>query len=401
LLQGFIIFFLCANFGCCASAHSERDNLIRHYFHLEYSYAEIVAVLWFTHEISISVRHLKRLLRAWNLNRRISWSPLEDVFKAVKEELRGSGIQLGYKFLWHRLKIKYGLKVKRSVVLQMLRLLNSEGLARRKARRFQRRSFYCPGPNFVWHFDGYDKLKPFGFAIHGCIDGYSRRLMWLHVGKSNNDPAIIAEYYLACVENIGYTAQKLRCDLGTEATTIKHLHPFLVNQQSNACVLVGRSTANQRIEAWWSVLRKSVTNFWMNLFKDLRNMNLYNDANVIHIECLRYCFMEAIQSDLAEFVKQWNCHNIRRQRNSEMPAGKPDVMHFAPQVFGARSYEVPVMKEDAQRCRHLFGKPRSENTYLRDFEELAKQIVPHVNQPCNAMEALRLYFTILAAADSI
>lgn len=27
------------------------------------------------------------------------------------------------------------------------------------------------GPDFVWHLDGYDKLKPYGFAIHGYIDG--------------------------------------------------------------------------------------------------------------------------------------------------------------------------------------------------------------------------------------
>ena len=30
------------------------------------------------------------------------------------------------------------------------------------------------GPNYVWHIDGYDKLKPFGIAISGCIDGFSR-----------------------------------------------------------------------------------------------------------------------------------------------------------------------------------------------------------------------------------
>ena len=28
------------------------------------------------------------------------------------------------------------------------------------------------GPDFVWHLDRYDKLKPYGFVIHGCIDGY-------------------------------------------------------------------------------------------------------------------------------------------------------------------------------------------------------------------------------------
>jgi len=28
------------------------------------------------------------------------------------------------------------------------------------------------GPNYLWHVDGYDKLKPFGMAISGCIDGF-------------------------------------------------------------------------------------------------------------------------------------------------------------------------------------------------------------------------------------
>ena len=28
------------------------------------------------------------------------------------------------------------------------------------------------GPNYCWHVDGLDKLKTYGFAIHGCIDGY-------------------------------------------------------------------------------------------------------------------------------------------------------------------------------------------------------------------------------------
>ena len=33
------------------------------------------------------------------------------------------------------------------------------------------------GPDFVWHLDGYDKLKPYGFAIHAAIDGWVK----LHV----------------------------------------------------------------------------------------------------------------------------------------------------------------------------------------------------------------------------
>ena len=31
------------------------------------------------------------------------------------------------------------------------------------------------GSDYTWHMDGYDKLKPFGFAIHGCIDEFVNR----------------------------------------------------------------------------------------------------------------------------------------------------------------------------------------------------------------------------------
>ncbi len=31
--------------------------------------------------------------------------------------------------------------------------------------------WHLQGPKFCWHLDGYDKLSPFGFYIHGCIDG--------------------------------------------------------------------------------------------------------------------------------------------------------------------------------------------------------------------------------------
>ena len=30
---------------------------------------------------------------------------------------------------------------------------------------------YIQGPHYICHVDGYGKLKPFGTAIHGCIDG--------------------------------------------------------------------------------------------------------------------------------------------------------------------------------------------------------------------------------------
>ena len=41
----------------------------------------------------------------------------------------------------------------------------------------------------------------YGFAIHGCIDGYSRRIMWLEVNPSNNDPLCVSRYFVDCVQS--------------------------------------------------------------------------------------------------------------------------------------------------------------------------------------------------------
>ena len=56
-----------------------------------------------------------------------------------------------------------------------------EACVARSLHQFQRRQLHRPGPNYLFHADGFDKLKPFGFGIHGCIDGYSRRIMRLKV----------------------------------------------------------------------------------------------------------------------------------------------------------------------------------------------------------------------------
>ena len=55
----------------------------------------------------------------------------------------------------------------------------------------------------------WDKLKPFGFCVHGAIDGYSRKILLLEVGNSSSNPKIIAEYYLGYVRQIGGTPVRI------------------------------------------------------------------------------------------------------------------------------------------------------------------------------------------------
>lgn len=125
-----------------------RENWICHYFQRGYTYEEIVGLLR-NHNINISVRHLKRLLRNLGLRRKgIIGSDLEEVCSAIISKLDSSGSDLGYKALWRRLKLFHGLTVKRDRVLDILRIVDPDGLDEQLQHRLRRRKYCVPGPNF-------------------------------------------------------------------------------------------------------------------------------------------------------------------------------------------------------------------------------------------------------------
>lgn len=65
------------------------------------------------------------------------------------------------------------LVVGKENVRELLNILDPEEVELRTRRRLKRRQYITKGPNHLWHIDGYDKLKPFAFCIHGAIHGFS------------------------------------------------------------------------------------------------------------------------------------------------------------------------------------------------------------------------------------
>ena len=115
------------------------------------------------------------------MNRRplISWRAIvEEVKNAVQKELDASAANLGHRRISVSLK-KQNILVRKEDARKTILELNAEGVQQRKKGKLLRRKYRNPGPNYVWHIDGHDKLKPFGFSFHGCIDGFIRKLIWL------------------------------------------------------------------------------------------------------------------------------------------------------------------------------------------------------------------------------
>lgn len=53
-----------------------------------------------------------------------------------------------------------------------------------------------------------------GFCIHHCVDGLSRRLMWLSVATMNNNPVVIANQFLDTIAKRKTTPRIPRIGLG-------------------------------------------------------------------------------------------------------------------------------------------------------------------------------------------
>ena len=95
-------------------------------------------------------------------------SYFEDITTAIRLELNESSANIGYRRM-HKVLLSKGFISRREDVRKVMRQLDPEGVELRRKRRLCCRKYISPGPNHSWHIDGHEKLKPFGFSIHGCI----------------------------------------------------------------------------------------------------------------------------------------------------------------------------------------------------------------------------------------
>ncbi|CAC5397078.1 unnamed protein product [Mytilus coruscus] len=215
-----------------------------------------------------------------------------------------------------------------------LNALDTSSVVRRLNRRLTRRRYCNKGPNFCIHIVGYDKLKPYGISIHGAIDGFSWKILWLSASHSNKNPRIVAFDYVHYLKTIKGVPRMVLADAGTENVDIKYIQMALRsfhNDDVAGCrsFTVGKSSANQRIEMLWSFLMPHFTVFWRNFFKDMIDAGELDNTDRTHMECVRFCFLPIIQRHLDTFRITWNSHRIRNQRSIDVTGnyGIPDVMY--------------------------------------------------------------------------
>ena len=387
-----------------ATAYSDNEDgvednteevLIKYYFYRGYQYKDILDFLATYHNIEISERTLHRRLRIHGLSRRNPEYDVDTIITEIEGMLDGPDCIAGYRHVWHSLQLK-GYQVPRQVVELLLRELDPDGCQLRKRHKLKRRQYHNPGPNAVWHADGYDKLKPYGFPVHGCIDGWSRKLLWLVVTRSNNSPDNIGSYFLDEVKTCGGCPCELVTDLGTENKIMASMQAFFRDDE-NAHKYVA-SPRNQRIEGYWSQYRRNRSGWWINLFKDLVEAGDLNTGDTLQKDCLWFCFSELLQEDLNAVKEHWNTHRIRKSRNDTIP-GVPEVLYYLPEGRGGKpDLLLPVPADKISYVENHLIEKQEANEHFEYFQYVMDSL--DLEKPTHWREALKLYNKLVSVSAS-
>lgn len=340
------------------SPATELEEVLREYFYNGYTAKEMVDLLE-EHGVQISHSHLRcRVMPELGLVKKRANRPApQPLMDAVREITReGPNGTASASSITHALRAGWRMNTIRSDVVAAQRALDPQQVEARRTGRLQRRTYRSEGANFIWHCDGYDKLAPYGLPIHGCIDGFSRFIIWLKVAPTNHRADQTCLYFVEAVSQY-CLPHTVRMDAGTENNNIElaqtYLSLGLPRITPLACTLTGSSNHNERIERFWGLLRQQKTNFWINHMKDFIAAGQMIAWDAVDRKISYFVYNELVRQHLVEMVNWHNTHRIRSQRNVGIVSGKPSLMYKRPDKFGHMECgkEAPPDKLDMVRTQ--------------------------------------------------
>ena len=314
-----------------------------------------------------SIATLDRRLRYFGIHYINYNTPLAEVCDAVKKELDGPGRLLGYRAMNHKLRTEHNVQVSRHLVHNVMAELDPEGLEARNLQKKKKKpkgNFTSEGPLWVVSLDGHDKLcgfqnSTFPLGVYGCIDTFSRKVLFLNVCYSISNPLLIGRMYLKYLFDTEMLPVNLRMDRGTETGKLATIHVYLLNQHGlmddpTDSIIYGPSTSN-KIERWWRDLHERLEVFFKEQLTVLLRRREYDPLNSTDRQLLAYVFIPIFQRECDIFVKYWNSHRIRGQDKVELPTGVPEHMFSFPEQYGGKNMGIMLSKDQLTEVAEVSG----------------------------------------------
>ncbi|KAK7027800.1 hypothetical protein R3P38DRAFT_3315318 [Favolaschia claudopus] len=287
-------------------------------------------------------RRRKQIQLLSTVKQAVTWEDLEPMYK----ELRQKFPNLGARDMVAKLRLLYGVKISEMVLLRYLREHDSEGIARRKAKRFVRKRFWSAGVMDVLCFDQHDKWKRFGLWLHLGMDPFTGRIAWVKIWWSNRNSKLVTSYFIDACREIGGIPMISQSDLGPEnfgiancqTATRQRLDVTLVGSMQHRWV--NKKAMNVKPEATWSVLRRNFCVAFETLI-------------------FRWLVIPWVQHELDVWRFMRNSTPRRADKNSLLPHGIPDMIAEKPEKFQCKDYKVIVTPEIFDEMDSLWA-PRDD-----------------------------------------
>ena len=274
----------------------------------------------------------------------------------------------------------------RELVRKYLKLIEPDLVAQRLANRLVRCTFYAAGVNHFWAMDQHDKWLRFGLHWHGCIEGFTGKIIWLTVWWNNANPKYVCAQYLKAVRQFGVFIYIItffvdlpdnkyigapcvtQSDRGTENFNVAYAHTHI--RHSLDATLVGSiqhqwkyGHTNVKPEQMWSRFRKTWVPGFERLLDEGIKRQWYDIINITD-RCVaiydriwtvlthhaylgiperlvfRWLAIPWLQREADSYVYGHNTSRRMPTRHNVLPSGVPDVIFENPESFDALDFKV-------------------------------------------------------------
>ena len=171
-----------------------------------------------------------------------------------------------------------------------------------------------PGLLALWLVDGNHKLIRWGFVIHGAIDNFSCKIMYLKFSTMNMACTVL-DLIINTTKQFRLQS-RVRADQGDENVDIvRHIFSHHLHRPSRRSFIARNSCHNQRFERLWRDVFSVILSIFYRVFWYLEENGSLDISDKVHLYALRLIYILLINNRLIEFTRGWNNHPFLTERN--------------------------------------------------------------------------------------